>query len=298
MVEDKLQVTNHDFLIYNDGNNDIKVRVMLINNDLWLTQNLIAELFDVDRSVITKHINKILNDGELEEKGNVQKMHIAKSDKPVKIYNLNVIIAVGYRVNSKKATNFRIWATKVLKEYFLFSMVYLDGLLLELYINWEPTGLFINESFVSMCMSIIGLELGTMFNIHDSREYNIVQKRISALLVQIGELNNKLAYENKKLNKLRQDKKVTLNQQVEDKEFQKNNGDTLQRLSSLESLWYQTGYRLNEYYGYEQEGTLRKMLHDEYTQNGELDEVERVTKKHGPVLAKKLTPQANRKQLR
>lgn len=63
MVEDKLQVTNHDFLIYNDGNNDIKVRVMLINNDLWLTQSLIAELFGVDRSVITKHINKILNDG-------------------------------------------------------------------------------------------------------------------------------------------------------------------------------------------------------------------------------------------
>ena len=123
MVSDNLQITTQDFLIYKDGNNDIKVSVMLINNDLWLTQNLISELFNVDRSVISKHISKILKDGELEEKSNVQKMHIANSDKPVKIYNLDMIIAVGYRVNSKKATNFRIWATKVLREYMIKGVV-------------------------------------------------------------------------------------------------------------------------------------------------------------------------------
>ena len=119
----ELQVTNRDFIIYKDGTGNVNVNVLLINQDLWLTQNLIAELFDVDRSVITKHINKILNDGELEEKSNVQKMHIANSDKPVKIYNLDMIIAVGYRVNSKKATNFRIWATKVLKENMIKGFV-------------------------------------------------------------------------------------------------------------------------------------------------------------------------------
>lgn len=81
---------------------------MLINNDLWLTQNLISELFNIDRSVISKHISKILKDGELEEKSNVQKTHIANSDKPVKIYNLDMIIAVCYRINSKKTTNFKI----------------------------------------------------------------------------------------------------------------------------------------------------------------------------------------------
>ena len=123
MNQENIQVTAHDFLIYKDGNNDVKVSVMLINNDLWLTQDLIAKLFGIDRSGITKHINKIINDGELEEKSNVQKMHIANSDKLVKIYNLNVIIAVGYRVNSKKATNFRIWATKVLREYMIKGVV-------------------------------------------------------------------------------------------------------------------------------------------------------------------------------
>lgn len=123
MKEEKIQITSHDFLIYQDNNGDIKVNVMLINNDLWLTQNLIAELFGVGRSTITEHIGNIFKSGELDEKSNVGKTDVAGSDKPVKIYNLNVIIAVGYRVNSKKATNFRIWATKILKEYMIKGVV-------------------------------------------------------------------------------------------------------------------------------------------------------------------------------
>lgn len=110
-------IVKRNFLIYSDENGDVKVNVMLINNDLWLTQELIAELFGKARNTITGHIKNIFEEGELEEKSNVEKVDIAGSDKPVKIYNLNVIIAVGYRVNSKKATQFRIWATKVLKEY-------------------------------------------------------------------------------------------------------------------------------------------------------------------------------------
>ena len=106
-----------EFMIYSDENGDVKINVMLINNDLWLTQDLIAELFGKARSTITEHIKNIFDEGELDEKSNVGKIDIANSDKPVKIYNLNVIIAVGYRVNSKKATQFRIWATKVLNEY-------------------------------------------------------------------------------------------------------------------------------------------------------------------------------------
>lgn len=110
-------IVKRNFLIYSDENGDVKVNVMLINNDLWLTQELIAELFGKARNTITGHIKNIFEEGELEEKSNVEKIDIAGSDKPVKIYNLNVIIAVGYRVNSKKATQFRIWATKVIKEY-------------------------------------------------------------------------------------------------------------------------------------------------------------------------------------
>lgn len=123
MDNKNLQITNHDFLIYRDSNNDIKVSVMLINNDIWLTQNLIAELFGVGRSTITEHINNILNSGELDEKNTVGKTDVDNSKKPVKIYNLDMIIAVGYRVNSKKATNFRIWATKILKEYMIKGVV-------------------------------------------------------------------------------------------------------------------------------------------------------------------------------
>ena len=122
-MKNELQVTTHDFLIYKDNENDVKVNVLLINKDIWLTQNLIAELFGVARSTITDHINNILKDGELNENNTVGKTDIVNSKKPVKIYNLDMIIAVGYRVNSKKATNFRIWATKVLKEYLITGVV-------------------------------------------------------------------------------------------------------------------------------------------------------------------------------
>jgi hypothetical protein len=116
-MKDDLHVTTRDFLIYKDDNNDVKIDVLLINKDIWLTQNLIAELFGVARSTITDHINNILNDGELSEVNTVGKTDTANSKKPVKIYNLDMIIAVGYRVNSKKATEFRIWATKILNSY-------------------------------------------------------------------------------------------------------------------------------------------------------------------------------------
>ena len=123
MDKGKFQITNHDFIIYKDASGNVKVNVMLINHDLWLTQDLIAELFGTARSTITEHIGNIFKSGELDESNTVGKTDIVNSKKPVKIYNLDVIIAVGYRVNSKKATNFRIWATKVLKEYIIKGAV-------------------------------------------------------------------------------------------------------------------------------------------------------------------------------
>jgi len=76
-------------------------------------------LFEADRTVITRHLNNIFKEKELSLKSNVQKMHIPNSDKPVKFYNLDAIISVGYRVNSKKATQFRIWATRTLKQHLI-----------------------------------------------------------------------------------------------------------------------------------------------------------------------------------
>ncbi|MCE5211520.1 MAG: DUF6206 family protein [Deltaproteobacteria bacterium] len=94
-----------------------KLEVRLCEDTVWLTQKQMSELFDTERSVITKHLRNIFNSGELEEKSNVQKMHIAHSDKPVAFYNLDLIISVGYRVNSIRGTQFRIWATNVLRKH-------------------------------------------------------------------------------------------------------------------------------------------------------------------------------------
>jgi prophage maintenance system killer protein len=76
-----------------------------------------SKLFQRERTVITKHINNVFTTKELDEKSTVQKMHIPSSDKPVKYYNLDVVLSVGYRVNSKRGTQFRIWATSVLREH-------------------------------------------------------------------------------------------------------------------------------------------------------------------------------------
>ena len=100
-------------------NQDVKLEVNMNGETVWLTQDQMAKLFGKDRTVITRHINNIFIDGELEEKSNVQKMHIANSDKPVSLYSLDVIISIGYRVKSQNGVIFRKWANKVLKDYLL-----------------------------------------------------------------------------------------------------------------------------------------------------------------------------------
>lgn len=105
------------FILFKTEDDKISVDVRFEEETVWLTQDQMAVLFERDRSVIVKHIAKIFSEGELDVKSNVQKLHIANSDKPVKFYNLNVIISVGYRVKSQRGTQFRIWATKRLNEY-------------------------------------------------------------------------------------------------------------------------------------------------------------------------------------
>ena len=95
------------------------VTVRLEGESLWLTQEQIADLFQRERSVITKHLRNIFKDGELVEESNVQNLHIAGSDKPVKFYNLDAIISVGYRVNSRRGTQFRQWATGILRDHLM-----------------------------------------------------------------------------------------------------------------------------------------------------------------------------------
>ena len=111
-----------DFLLYTTPNSDVKVETYLHNETLWLPQKKIAELFGVQRPAITKHLKNIFECGELEEDSVSSILeHTAEDGKnyQTKYYNLDAILSVGYRVNSSKATQFRIWATKILKEYII-----------------------------------------------------------------------------------------------------------------------------------------------------------------------------------
>ena len=128
-----------EFLIFQSQAKEDSIEVKFVNETVWLSQKMIAKLFDVDRTVITKHLKNIFVSEELDEKSNVQKMHFSHSDKPIKFYNLDVTISVGYRVNSKRATQFRIWATNVIKQFALKGYV-IDKKRLE-------NGSFLNENY-------------------------------------------------------------------------------------------------------------------------------------------------------
>ncbi len=114
------------FALYTDDNGDVRVEALVQDEMLWLTQKAMAELFDAAKSTISEHLKNIFQTGELEENSVVRKFRTTAADGKtynVKYYNLDAIIAVGYRVNSRRATKFRIWATKVLREYIIKGFV-------------------------------------------------------------------------------------------------------------------------------------------------------------------------------
>ena len=110
-------------MLYSTEDGVLRMEVRTDGETVWLTQEQMALLFDRERSVITKHIGNVFEEGELVQASNVQELHIAHSTKPVKLYSLNVIISVGYRVKSKRGTQFRIWATQQLREYLIKGFV-------------------------------------------------------------------------------------------------------------------------------------------------------------------------------
>jgi DNA ligase (NAD+) len=112
-------MNSKELVLFTSTDGNVTVDVQLKNDTVWLTQKQISELFDKERSVVTKHINNVFKEQELDEKSNVQSLHIANSDKPVSVYSLDVIISVGYRVKSKRGVEFRKWANSVLKDYLL-----------------------------------------------------------------------------------------------------------------------------------------------------------------------------------
>jgi prophage maintenance system killer protein len=116
-MEEK-EIKKGEIIIYKTPQGPV-LDVKLEKETVWLTQEQISRLFNAERSVITKHLGNIFDSGELVEKSNVQFLHIAGSDKSVRFYNLDAIISVGYRVNSKNATQFRVWATRTLKDHLI-----------------------------------------------------------------------------------------------------------------------------------------------------------------------------------
>ena len=113
----KNKLPENQIIIYQSEDGKAKLDVRIEGETVWLTQDQMAVLFERDQSVISRHIKNVFEEGELDQKSNMQNMHNAISDKPIATYNLDVIISVGYRVKSLRGTQFRIWATERLKEY-------------------------------------------------------------------------------------------------------------------------------------------------------------------------------------
>ena len=123
-----------EILFYKTDNGDVRVEILLYQENLWLTQAKMAELFEVQKAAISKHLKNIFESGELLEESVVSKMETTASDGKrynINYYNLDAIIAVGYRVNSRKATMFRIWANRILKEFIIKGYVMDDERLKE-----------------------------------------------------------------------------------------------------------------------------------------------------------------------
>lgn len=115
----------NNFILYTAPSGEVKIEIYIQNDTIWLTQQKIAELFGVSKSTISEHLSNIFETGELEKEATVRKFRTVQQEgerdvtRNLEYYNLDTIISVGYRVNSTKATQFRIWATKTLKEYII-----------------------------------------------------------------------------------------------------------------------------------------------------------------------------------
>ncbi|HKL34553.1 MAG TPA: RhuM family protein [Tangfeifania sp.] len=123
-------MTNSEIILYSTPQGDIKIEVFLQDETVWLTQRAMGELFGVETNTINYHLKEIFKSKELEEQSVIRKIRITATDGKkylTNFYNLDAIISVGYRVNSHQATQFRIWATKTLKEFIIKGFVLDDG---------------------------------------------------------------------------------------------------------------------------------------------------------------------------
>jgi len=131
------EIKRGEFVIYQSPDKKIKIDVSLDQDTVWLSLNQLAEIFDTDKSGVSRHIKNVYVSGELDKSSTVAKIATVELEgkreikRDIEYYNLDMILSVGYRVNSKKATQFRIWATKTLKEYLVKGYAINEKRLLE-----------------------------------------------------------------------------------------------------------------------------------------------------------------------
>lgn len=125
----ELVPNNSDFILYTSQDGEVRVDVFVHNESVWLTQKAMQELFDRSKSTVSEHISNVFKEGELDESQVVRKFRTTADDGKdyeVSYYNLDVIISVGYRIKSQRGTQFRIWATKTLKEFIIKNWEIID----------------------------------------------------------------------------------------------------------------------------------------------------------------------------
>ena len=152
---------NNEIVIFETEDKNVTLSVSVDQETVWLTQAQMMELFERDQSVISRHINNAFKE-ELDKESNMQKMHIANSDKPVAYYSLDVVISVGYRVKSNRGVEFRKWANSVLKQYIL-------------------QGYAVNHNRITQLGEVIQIMKRTQNALDSKQVLNVIQKYSKAL---------------------------------------------------------------------------------------------------------------------
>lgn len=152
----------NEIVIFESEDKQVRLNVEIEDDNVWLSQGQMIELFDRDQSVISRHINKVFNEKEVDKESNMHFLHIATSDKPVALYSLDVVISVGYRVKSQRGVEFRRWANKVLKDYII-------------------NGYVVNQKRIQQLGEVVRLMKRTENSLDSKQVLNVVEKYSEAL---------------------------------------------------------------------------------------------------------------------
>ena len=166
------QENQSEIILYTTPDGEVKIDTVIKDESILLTQKKMAELFDVDVSTINEHLKNIYNSHELQENATIGKFPIVQKEgnrdvkRNIAFYNLDVIISVGYRVNSKRATQFRIWATDILKEYIIKGFAMDDDRLKQVK-NWSYF-----DEWLERIRNIYGVQINYVFVKEVTRNMN------------------------------------------------------------------------------------------------------------------------------